>query len=173
MINQFSANYNPIQDRILFRFNTTDLKEFRFWFSRRVASKLLKVLPEGTQEGSEIVQELKQQTEQKQDKSPQKLGGDGKKEASTAVPVKKAPKFISGNDFPTGEEPILLADISFALEGASYKCSFVLATKKTVTVRINPDLMLKVHSLISLMTQNAGWYKDLKQPDVISPAQLH
>ena len=46
MINQFSANYNPIEDRILFRFNTTDLKEFRFWFSRRVASKLLKVMPE-------------------------------------------------------------------------------------------------------------------------------
>ena len=67
MINQFSANYNPIEDRILFRFNTTDLKEFRFWFSRRVASKLLKVMPEGTQEGTEIVQELKQQTEQKQE----------------------------------------------------------------------------------------------------------
>ena len=173
MINQFSANYNPIEDRILFRFNTTDLKEFRFWFSRRVASKLLKVMPEGTQEGTEIVQELKQQTEQKQEKPQSKLAAEEKKEASTSTPAKTVPKFVSGNDFPTGETPTLLADVNFELEGATYKCSFVLVTKKTVTVRINPDLMLKVHSLISLMTQNAGWYKDLKQPDVISSTQLH
>ena len=173
MINQFSANYNPIEDRILFRFNTTDLKEFRFWFSRRVASKLLKILPEGTQEGTEIVQELKQQTEQKQEKIQQKLSNEVKKEETSYTPTKKAPKFISGNNFPTGETPTLLVDVNFELEGATYKCSFILVTKKTVTVRINPDLMLKVHSLISLMTQNAGWYKDLKQPDVISSAQLH
>ena len=34
MINQFSANYDPLEDRILLRFNTTDLKEFRFWLTR-------------------------------------------------------------------------------------------------------------------------------------------
>ena len=114
----------------LFRFNTTDLKEFRFWFSRRVASKLLKVMPEGTQEGTEIVQELKQQTEQKQEKPQSKLAAE-EKEALTSTPAKKVPKFISGNDFPTGENPTLLVDINFELEGATYKCSFVLVTKNS------------------------------------------
>ena len=31
MINQFSAHYDDVEDRILLRFNTKDMQEFRLW----------------------------------------------------------------------------------------------------------------------------------------------
>ena len=54
MINQFSANYDPTEDRILLRFNTKDLKEFRFWLTRRSTDMLLDVLPRQTEQGEQI-----------------------------------------------------------------------------------------------------------------------
>ena len=65
MINQFSANYDPAEDRILLRFNTTDLKEFRFWLTRRSTNMLLDVLPRQTEQGEQIQEDLKKQIEKK------------------------------------------------------------------------------------------------------------
>ena len=168
MINQYSANYSELEDRILFRFNTSDLKEFRFWISRRVAAKFLEVMPEKTQEGTKIVEELKQQTEPKP-VMKKKVGQETKVE-----PVKKAPKFVKGNNFPTGEDPVLLYDTKFSLEGAQYKIEFQLISKQIVTVRIKPEMMLKVHSLITLMTEKAGWFagSTLTEREIIS-GQIH
>ncbi len=63
MINQFSANYDPSEDRILLRFNTTDLKEFRFWLTRRSTEQLLNVLPRQTEQGEQIQEDLQKQIE--------------------------------------------------------------------------------------------------------------
>ena len=170
MISQYSANYNELEDRILFRFNTTDLKEFRFWISRRVASKMLEVMPEKTKEGLVIVEELKLQSEQK----PLVKKEAGKSDADVSRPVKKTPKFVKGNNFPTGEQPVLLYDVAFSLENSQYKCEFQLMSKQVVTVRIKPDIMLKVHSLITLMTEKAGWFTYLKsEDDLVAKGPLH
>ena len=63
MINQFSANYDPAEDRILLRFNTKDLKEFRFWLTRRSTDMLLDVLPRQTEQGDQIQEDLQKQIE--------------------------------------------------------------------------------------------------------------
>ena len=63
MINQFSANYDPSEDRILLRFNTKDLKEFRFWLTRRSTDMLLDVLPRQTEQGEQIQEDLQKQIE--------------------------------------------------------------------------------------------------------------
>ncbi len=43
-ISQIQMVYSPEEDRILFRLNTVDKQEFRFWITRRYAMLLLKVL---------------------------------------------------------------------------------------------------------------------------------
>jgi hypothetical protein len=35
-IHQLSVNHDERQDRLLLRLNTQDLKEFRFWLTRRM-----------------------------------------------------------------------------------------------------------------------------------------
>ena len=45
-ISQMQMLYNPEEDRILFRVNTTGRQQFRFWLTRRYALLMLKVLRE-------------------------------------------------------------------------------------------------------------------------------
>lgn len=40
-IKQFNGTYYPQEDRILFRFNTADQAEYRFWFTRRITLFIL------------------------------------------------------------------------------------------------------------------------------------
>ena len=40
-IKQFNATYLANDDRLLFRFNTSEDTEFRFWFTRRVTLFIL------------------------------------------------------------------------------------------------------------------------------------
>jgi hypothetical protein len=43
-IHQMQVSFAPAQDRLLFRFNTTDQCEFSFWFTRRYVKQLWPVL---------------------------------------------------------------------------------------------------------------------------------
>lgn len=71
-ISQIQMLYNPEEDRILFRVNSTDNQEFRFWLTRRFSILILKVLREhldsdpdistqGTPEARQAVKEFKQE----------------------------------------------------------------------------------------------------------------
>lgn len=71
-ISQLQMLYVPEEDRILFRVNTTERQQFRFWLTRRYAVILLKVLRDhfdsdpdvsiqGTPEAKEAVKTFKQE----------------------------------------------------------------------------------------------------------------
>ncbi|MEX0941092.1 MAG: hypothetical protein WD002_00940 [Pseudomonadales bacterium] len=71
-ISQMQMLYNPEEDRILFRLNTTSREQFRFWLTRRYTMLLLKVLKEhveadpdismqGTAEAKQAVKSFKQE----------------------------------------------------------------------------------------------------------------
>ncbi len=71
-INQIQMLYDPGEDRILLRVNSTEHQEFRFWLTRRFSILLLKVLrdhlesdpdisTQGTPEAREAVREFKQE----------------------------------------------------------------------------------------------------------------
>ena len=161
MINQFSANYDPAEDRILLRFNTTDLKEFRFWLTRRSTNMLLDVLPRQTEQGEQIQEDLKKQIEKKQETKTLKS------EASKEKPKPQTPEFIKGNEFPIGEGPEVVSLIKVELAGALYKVQFILKIGKTVSVSVKPDLMLKVHSLVNLIASKAKWF-EVSEP-IVAP----
>lgn len=71
-ISQMQMLYSPEEDRILFRVNTTERQQFRFWLTRRYALLMLKVLrdhlesdpdisTQGTPEAKEAVKSFKQE----------------------------------------------------------------------------------------------------------------
>ena len=167
MINQFSANYDPLEDRILLRFNTKDLKEFRFWLTRRSTDMLLEVLPRQTEQGEQIQEDLEKQIEKKQESK--KL----KSESSKVTPQPQTPEFIKGNEFPIGEGPEVVSLIKVELVGAFYKLQFILKIGKTVSVNIQPDLMLKVHSLVNLIAGKAKWFENTIPTAAPSTVPLH
>ena len=167
MINQFSANYDPSEDRILLRFNTTDLKEFRFWLTRRSTEQLLNVLPRQTEQGEQIQEDLQKQIEKKQESKT--LKSDSPKE----TPKPQTPEFIKGNEFPIGEGPEVVSLIKVELSGALYRIQFMLKIGKTVSVNVKPDLMLKVHSLVNLIAGKAKWFEDTVPTAAPSSTPLH
>ena len=167
MINQFSANYDPAEDRILLRFNTTDLKEFRFWLTRRSTDQLLNVLPRQTEQGEQIQEDLQKQIEKKQESKT--LKSEGAKQALKS----QTPEFIKGNEFPIGEGPEVVSFINVELAGALYKVQFILKIGKTVSVSVKPDLMLKVHSLVNLIAGKAKWFEDVIPTAAPSSSPLH
>ena len=167
MINQFSANYDPAEDRILLRFNTTDLKEFRFWLTRRSTNTLLDVLPRQTEQGEQIQENLKRQIEIKQETKNSKI------EAVKKNPISQPPEFIKGSEFPIGEGPEVVSLIKVELTGALYKIQFILKIGKTVSVNVKPDLMLKVHSLVNLIASKARWFESKEPIVVTSSTPLH
>ena len=167
MINQFSANYDPAEDRILLRFNTKDLKEFRFWLTRRSTDMLLNVLPRETEQGEQIQEDLQKQIEKKQESKTLKS------ESSKEAPKPQTPEFIKGNEFPIGEGPEVVSLIKVELVGAMYKIQFILKIGKTVSVNVQPDLMLKVHSLVNLIAGKAKWFGDTMPMAAPTSAPLH
>ncbi len=162
MINQFSANYDPSEDRILLRFNTTNLKEFRLWLTRRSTDMLLDVLPRQTEQGEQIQEDLKKQIQKNQNEEKTKEMSSQKEAFS------KKPQFIKGNEFPIGETPELVSIIKVELSGSVYKVQFILKIGKTVSVNVKPDLMLKVHSLVNLIATKANWFQF--QPEAVIPS---
>ena len=165
MINQFSAHYDDVEDRILLRFNTKDMQEFRLWLSRKTTLEFLPVLPSKTDQGIEIQKELKQQT-----KTSELRGSEG---ARKVDPYFQKPKFTKGKNFPIGEIPELVKIIKTELVGGIYKCQFELKTGKAVNVPITPDMLLKLHSLISVMAEKAKWFLDSKPQKTPTSKKLY
>ena len=161
MINQFSAHYDEVEDRILLRFNTKDMQEFRLWLSRKVVLEFLPVLPPKTEQGSEIKEELKKQTD-----ASRPRGSEGAKKVD---PYFQKPKFVKGKNFPIGENPELVKLIKTELKGGLYKCHFELKVSKSVNVPITPEMLLKLHSLVSVMAEKAGWLENNKIEEVLIP----
>ena len=85
-----------------------------------------------------------------------------KSESSKEAPKPQTPEFIKGNEFPIGEGPEVVSLIKVELVGAMYKIQFILKIGKTVSVNVQPDLMLKVHSLVNLIAGKANWFDNME-----------
>ena len=48
-IHQLSVNHDERQDRLLLRLNTQDLKEFRFWLTRRMSLRLMPAIEQSAE----------------------------------------------------------------------------------------------------------------------------
>ena len=63
-INQIQIAYSAEEDRILFRVNSTDRKEFRFWLTRRFMILLIRVLGEHRKRDPDVVSQQSEQAKE-------------------------------------------------------------------------------------------------------------
>ena len=69
----------------------------------------------------------------------------------------------------------MVSQIKVELVGAMYKIQFILKIGKTVSVNVQPDLMLKVHSLVNLIAGKAKWFGDtmpIAAPYICTPSLI-
>jgi len=101
-LEQFSASYDPAQDRVLLRIRSNDDAEFRFWITRRYLALLWPIL-------------MKMADDFSARKSTDPLTRNTLAELAHGQAVGNADfasQYQDGSVFPLGEEPILLARIT-------------------------------------------------------------
>lgn len=148
-INQMQMLYNPEEDRIFFRVNSTDHKEFRFWVTRRFTQLLLKVL------GDHLV-------------SDPDISLQGTLAAKQAVMEFKKEKAMDGAnfkqsfqedeaEFPLGKETLLAYKITSARIGDNLQLGIHPKSAQGINMVINRDINTTMTQLLLGSARKAGW----------------
>jgi hypothetical protein len=147
-LHQMTVTFDSVEDRILFRTNTTGGEEYRMWLTRRYVQLLFKVLNKqmGKAEKAEI-KKLKSQPkdEQAPKKSPHKIDHD-------------KPFQEYGAEFPLPQEGILVSKVTVT-EHDNATVTFGLAPKQGqgVNIRMNQQIMDQMYDLLIKAVAKAEW----------------
>lgn len=166
-IRQFNGSYFLNEDRILFRFNTQNQEEYRFWLTRRTtlfiiaavshlfANKLeLSHSPDAAKALNEFEKEC--------------ILDFAKREEASAQEYK------AGLNFPLGFDPILVMDVTCSLIKNSEKLThitdkkdgqidenlsidFMLPGGANINIRLAGNNLLTMCILLDQLRQQAGW----------------
>jgi len=145
MISQLNATYVPEEDRVIFRFNTSDNSEFRMWFTR--------VLVHG------IIQECSKVSLKKELIVNKNINAQAISEFKQDM-VQANTQFTDFNpasNFPLGESPLLVKRINFGFEQKLIFLAFDLTIGQTITLRLNDDLFSKLRLLMDTIEKRANW----------------
>ena len=103
-ITQFNATYTPDEDRVLFRFNTSESQEYRLWLTRLIVRDVLAL---GAQ-ASVAVLAKEHPPEQA------KAIAEFKQQAKAQNP--NFTTFVPATQFPLGADPVLVHKVRFTIE---------------------------------------------------------
>ncbi len=147
-IHQMQMSFVALQDRLLFRLNTTDHAEFRFWLTRRYVKLLWTTL----------LQQLESAQPYQNPDIRATVTAFQHQQVVANTDFKTAYQEPENKHFPLGEEPILAARLQFkrSPQGAQILC---IHPDKGQGLEIGVDQRL-MHSLCNLLSQclkNTDW----------------
>lgn len=148
-INQIQIAYSAEEDRILFRVNSTDQKEFRFWLTRRFTMLLMRVLAEHRSRDPDVVT---QQSEQARE-AVQSF----KQEQAVAGADFKQQFAQEGNEYPLGSNIVLAHKITYRIEGTNLHVSMQPKDGQGINMVINQDINATVSRLLGTAIGQAAW----------------
>jgi hypothetical protein len=153
-IKQFNASYLAHDDRLLFRFNTDENAEFRFWLTRRVTLFILAA----TQHL--IVKKLEQTHTPQAAKAIAEFGTD-------AVNVNQdqmqtgSESFQTSEKFPFGADPLLVMDVKCSLEKESLEdllsLDLILPGGANINLKLAGSILHGMCSLLHQLREHASW----------------
>lgn len=151
-ISQMQMLYNPEEDRILFRVNTTSREEFRFWLTRRYTILLLKVLKEhveadpdismqGTPEAKEAVKSFKQE------------------KAIRSANFKE--QFVEeSNELPLGQETLLAFRLTYNLKESVLNIGIQPKEGRGINMTITQEINTSLAQLLTSAAKKGEWALD-------------
>jgi len=161
-IKQFNGEWVCQQDRVLFRFNTSEDQEFSFWLTRYV----LKGLLQGAQQLS--VQALAQVMQSFQ-------------QESVTQQLNFQETFQAAKEKPMGDAPLLVTGLMLNQTGEVVTLKFDLESGKSVQVQMNPSVLQVMLALLDKLQGIAQWGVGLESdvsaegssPAVTPPPLMH
>jgi hypothetical protein len=144
-LHQMTAEYNPAEDRVLFRVNTKEKVEYRVWLTRRLVKQLWGAAVQNFAAEPEVKKAVLSMQHQEAVQS-----GDFTQKHDNAV--KPAPEM----------QQALLAvniDLGKTQEGA-VRLSFYTVGGKAINLNLNDEMLHAVCHILQQAADKAGW--DLK-----------
>ena len=164
MIDQLSAAYNSKEDRILFRFNTTNKEEYSLWLSRRITQKIMDTMPRHTQEGLINYKKIRNDHDVSANASSRQMpnmetqGINSPSETLEDSQYKKQKDiFKDGQIFPIGKDPILVIDFQSKQTDENFSITFLLNDNRKISLRITKPLFVSLHSLLEVVLGKVDW----------------
>lgn len=172
-IKQFNGTYFLNEDRILFRFNTQNQEEYRFWFTRRTTLFLLAA-------SAHLHAKRLEQTH-----SPDAVKALNEFEKQAILDTVKSETatvqvYESGVNFPLGFDPILVMDVACSLTKNGEKIAriedvkdgeidealsvdFVLPGGANLNLKLAVNTLQTMRVLLDQLRLQAGWGEAILQ----------
>ena len=153
-ISQMQMVYVAEQDRILFRVNSMDKKEFRFWITRRYAILLLKILRDHMDSDPDISVQGSPEAKQAVKKFKQE-------KAINEANFEK--RFESGsNEMPLGEDTALAFKLTYNIKGENLHLGVQPKQGQGINMVINRQINTSLVQLLLGAAQKGEWKLDQK-----------
>ena len=145
-VKQFSANYNALEDRIIFSFNTTEAELYSFLLTRAIAKSLL------NQAQDAVEAELATQHSDRSSKIIQEVQKDDLKKY-----IQFENHFDGGQSTPLGESPILITAVQITVEDHRIAISFNLTTNQLLGFSLSTAEIQMLCVLIEKLALQGAW----------------
>ena len=172
-IKQFNGTYLMQEDRILFRFNTSDQAEYRLWLTRRTTLFIL----------AAVSHLLAKKLEQSYSPDAAKALNEFEKQAildAAKSEQSASTSYEGGLNFPLGFDPILVLDVTCALTKNGEKLAqlsdlkegeidqdlsidFALPGGANLNLKLPPNTLQTMCVLLDQLRLQAGWGEALLQ----------
>lgn len=154
-IKQFNATYLAPDDRLLFRFNTNEDSEFRFWFTRRVTLFILAAT------AHLVLKNLEQTHSPEAAKAIADFGKDASQISQRGDNQNESNQYQPGNHYPLGADPLLVMDVKCSLEKVGLEdllsLDLVLPGGANINLKMAGSLLQAMCVLLNHLREHASW----------------
>lgn len=154
-IKQFNATYLANDDRLLFRFNTLEDAEFRFWFTRRVTLFILAAT------SHLVVKNLEQTHSPEAAKAIAEFEEEAIKANKDQKLSAKPEAYEPAGTYPLGADPLLVMDVkcSFEKQGEEDLLSLdlVLPGGANINLKMAGPTLQAMCLLLNQLREHASW----------------
>jgi len=147
-ITQFNATYVLEEDRVLFRFNTSQSQEYRLWLTRVVVRNILAL---GAQASVAV---LAREHPPEQAKAIAEFKQQAKAEQA------KFTTFVPATNFPLGADPILVHQARLMVKENATALELVLPKGQVMTMNLTQDMVDQLRLLLQTIGERAQWVLD-------------
>ncbi len=171
-LHQINMEYQPVEDRLVLKVNTTDRKEVRLWFTRRFTKQFWDALLNILEQNPEIMRH--------QDDDAKKAMMAFQQENVLQDDQFKKKFDETAVEFPLGQDPVLVTGFQYQPKGPDGvpRMVFQISTGSEMGVPVNDQI---IHSFVKLLMQvskatgwdlsfEIGFAADEEEP---RPAHLH
>lgn len=158
-IKQFNGSWSALEDRLMFRFNTSDSAEYRLWLTRHIAGALI--------QGSQhlVTQVLEKKHEPEAARAIQEFQHQAlKQKTDFRAPYHQAPKL------PLGPLPVLVVGLAMKQEGDLMSIDFQLLSKQNLNLKLTISMLQGMILLIDQLQAKANWGVGLAKLETSSSA---